>query len=69
LARTNDLSVNGALVVFVGVNVIVVTLGSGRFMLGLVLCISRLGDVAGMSNCSGAGGARSGAGAGVTLTP
>jgi ribose transport system permease protein len=42
--------VNGALVVFVGVNVIVVTLGSGTLMLGLALWISHLGDVAGMSN-------------------
>ncbi len=41
--------VNGALVVFVGVNVIVVTLGSGTLMLGLALWISHLGDVAGMS--------------------
>jgi ribose transport system permease protein len=42
--------VNGALVVFVGVNVIVVTLGSGTLMLGLALWISHLGDVAGMSS-------------------
>jgi ribose transport system permease protein len=42
--------INGALVVFVGVNVIVVTLGSGTLMLGLALWISHLGDVAGMSN-------------------
>jgi ribose transport system permease protein len=50
VATTAFGAVNGALVVFVGVNVIVVTLGSGTLMLGLALWISHLGDVAGMSN-------------------
>jgi ribose transport system permease protein len=50
VATTAAGAINGALVVFLGVNVIVVTLGSGTFMLGIALWISHLGDVAGMSN-------------------
>jgi ribose transport system permease protein len=41
---------NGALVVYLGVNVIVVTLGSGTLLLGLTLWMSHLGEVVGLSS-------------------
>lgn len=41
---------NGALVVYLGVNVIVVTLGSGTLLLGLTLWMSNLGGVVGLSS-------------------
>jgi ribose transport system permease protein len=41
---------NGALVVYLGVNVIVVTLGSGTLLLGLTLWMSNLGEVVGLSS-------------------
>ena len=41
---------NGAIVVYVGVNVIVVTLGSGTLLLGLTLWMSNLGEVVGLSS-------------------
>ncbi len=41
---------NGVLIVYFGVNVIVVTLGSGTLILGLTLWISHLGEVVGLSS-------------------
>ncbi len=43
-------ALNGALVVYLGVNVIVVTLGTGTFLLGLTLWMSNLGEVVGLSS-------------------
>lgn len=42
-------AINGALVVYLGVDVIIVTLGSSTFMLGLTLWMSNLGEVNGLS--------------------
>lgn len=41
--------VNGALIVYLGVNTIVVTLGMGTFLLGIALWISKLTAVSGLS--------------------
>ena len=41
---------NGALVVYLGVNVIVVTLGTGTLLLGLTLWMSNLGEVVGLGS-------------------
>jgi ribose transport system permease protein len=41
---------NGLLVVYFGVNVIVVTLGSGTLVLGITLWMSHLGEVVGLSS-------------------
>ncbi|HTX09637.1 MAG TPA: ABC transporter permease [Solirubrobacteraceae bacterium] len=41
---------NGYLVVYLGVDVIIVTLGSGTFILGLTLWMSHLGEVVGLSS-------------------
>jgi ribose transport system permease protein len=41
---------NGALVVYLGVDVIIVTLGTGTLLLGITLWMSNLGEVVGLSS-------------------